>query len=246
VRQRPAIFAAAIARARADSARQANRNEVAYRATGRAQPQIKLDSLRALHRDSVDGALRTAGIIRGTMSDFNVRGRLSAENIIARGNGLHRAMVEYAVTNGGTPHMKSIVGGSIDSLSASGFALDSATVQATYAESSGTIELAVYQDSGYVYRAGADFLLSLDSSQVMWRSLSLQLDSARWVAAVPGLVQWGKHGIRVHDLDLRDHANGRIYANGYLPTEGPINLVVDLLYYAVDPRLRIERLAAAH
>jgi peptide/nickel transport system permease protein len=25
-----------------------------------------------------------------------------------------------------------------------------------------------------------------------------------------------------------------------------INLVVDLLYYAVDPRLRIERLAAAH
>jgi peptide/nickel transport system permease protein len=25
-----------------------------------------------------------------------------------------------------------------------------------------------------------------------------------------------------------------------------INLVVDLLYYAVDPRLRIERAAAAH
>ncbi|HEY8794295.1 MAG TPA: translocation/assembly module TamB domain-containing protein [Gemmatimonadaceae bacterium] len=228
VRQRPAIVAAAIARARADSARQANRNEVAYKATGRPQPQIKLDSLRALHRDSLDGALRTAGIIRGTISDFNVRGRLSAENIIARGNGLHRAMIEYAVTNGGTPHMRYIVGGSIDSLSASGFALDSATIQATYAEPSGTIELAVYQDSGYVYRAGAEFLLSLDSSQVMWRSLSLQLDTAQWVAAVPGLVQWGKHGIRVHDLDLRDGTNGRIYANGDLPVDGPMNMVVEL------------------
>ena len=162
------------------------------------------------------------------MSDFSVRGRLSAENIIARGNGLHRAMVEYAVTNGGTPHMRYVVGGSMDSLSASGFALDSATIQATYAEPSGTIELAVYQDSGYVYRAGADFLLSLDSNQVMWRSLSLQLDSALWVAAVPGLVQWGKHGIRVHDLDLRNRTNGRIYANGDLPTEGPIKMVVDL------------------
>ncbi|MDQ2768092.1 MAG: hypothetical protein M3Y30_13150, partial [Gemmatimonadota bacterium] len=158
VRQRPAILAAAIARAKADSARQANRNEVAERATGKPQPQIKLDSLRALRKDSVDGALRTAGIIRGTLSDFTVRGRLSAEHLIARGNGLNRARVEYAVTNGGTPQMKYVVGGELDSLSASGFALDSATIQATYAQPSGTVELAVYQDSGYVYRAGAEFL----------------------------------------------------------------------------------------
>ena len=171
VRQRPAIYAAAIARAKADSARQANRNEVAERATGRPQPKVLLDSLRALRRDSVDGALRTAGIVSGTISDFNVRGRLSAEHIIARGDGLHRAKIEYAITNGGTPQMKYVVGGSLDSLSASGFALDSATIQATYAQPSGTIELAVYQDSGYVYRAGAEFLLSLDSSQVRWRTL---------------------------------------------------------------------------
>ena len=98
VQPRPAILAAAIARAKADSARQANRNEVAYRATGRPQPQIKLDSLRALRKDSVDGALRTAGIVRGTISDFNVRGRLV-------GRAHHRARqwtaiaarVEYAV-----------------------------------------------------------------------------------------------------------------------------------------------------
>ena len=136
-RIRPAVLAAAIARARADSARQANRNEVAFRATGRPQPPIKLDSLRALRRDSVDGALRTAGIVHGTISDFNVRGRLSAERIIARGSGLNRARVEYAVTNGGTPRMKYVVGGSFDSLSASGFALDSATLQATYLEAVG-------------------------------------------------------------------------------------------------------------
>jgi hypothetical protein len=225
---RPAVLAAALARARADSARQANRNEVAYRATGRPQPPIKLDSLHALRRDSVDGAFRTAGIVHGTISDFDVRGRLSAEHIIARGSGLNRARVEYAVANGGTPRMKYVVGGSFDSLSASGFALDSATLQATYAKPSGTVELAVFQDSGYVYRAGADFLLSLDSNQVKWRALSLQLDSALWVAAVPGYMQWGKAGIIVHDLDLRNGSTGRIYANGALPVNGAMNLDLDV------------------
>ena len=228
VRQRPAIYAAALARAKADSARRANRNEVAERATGKRQPQVTLDSLRALRKDSVDGALRTAGIVSGSINDFNVRGRLSAEHIIARGSGLNHARVEYAVTNGGTPRMKYIVGGEMDSLSASGFALDSATIQATYSQPSGTVELAVFQDSGYVYRVGADFLLSLDSSQVMWRTLSLQLDSAQWKSAVPGFVQWGKQGIRVHDLDLRKGADGRIYANGDLPKTGPMDLTVSV------------------
>ena len=225
---RPAVLAAAIARARADSARQANRNEVAYQATGRPQPQIKLDSLRALRRDSVDGAVRTAGIVSGTISDFTVRGRLSAERIIARGNGLNRARVEYAVANGGTPQMKIVVGGSFDSVSASGFALDSATIQATYLKPSGTVELAIFQDSGYVYRAGAEFLVALDSSQVRWRTLSLQLDSALWVSAAPGFVQWGKSGIRVHDLDLRNGNIGRIYANGTMPVSGPMDLDLDV------------------
>jgi hypothetical protein len=225
---RPAVRAAALARARADSARQANRNEVAFRATGRPQPPIKLDSLHALRRDSVDGAVRTAGIVHGTISDFDVRGRLSAERIIARGSGLNRARVEYAVSNGGTPRMKYVVGGSFDSLSASGFALDSATLQATYSNPSGTVELVVFQDSGYVYRAGAEVLLSLDSSQVRWRALSLQLDTALWVAAVPGYVQWGKRGIVVHDLDLRNRSAGRIYANGELPVNGPMSFDFDV------------------
>ncbi|MBA2684780.1 MAG: translocation/assembly module TamB, partial [Gemmatimonadaceae bacterium] len=228
VRPRPAILAAAIARAKADSARQANRNEVAERATGKPQPQIVLDSLRALRRDSVDGALRTAGIVRGTMSDFTVRGQLLAEHLIARGNGLNKARIEYAVTNGGTPQMKFIVGGSFDSVSVSGFALDSATIQATYAKPSGAVELAVFQDSGYVYRAGAEFLLSLDSSQVKWRTLALQLDTANWVSAKPGSVQWGKYGIRVRNLDLREGSDGRIYANGDLPVNGPINMLVEV------------------
>jgi len=225
---RPAVRAAALARARADSARQASRNEVAFQATGRPQPPIKLDSLRALRRDSVDGSVRTAGIVHGTITDFDVRGRLSAEHIIARASGLNRARVEYAVAHGGTPRMKYVVGGSFDSLSASGFALDSATLRATYTKPSGTVELAVFQDSGYVYRAGMEFLLALDSSQVMWRALSLQLDTALWVSAVPGYVQWGKRGVLVHDLDLRNHSTGRIYANGELPVNGPASFVLDM------------------
>ncbi|MDQ2767384.1 MAG: translocation/assembly module TamB, partial [Gemmatimonadota bacterium] len=69
---------------------------------------------------------------------------------------------------------------------------------------------------------------SLDSSQVRWRTLALQLDSAQWNSAVPGYVQWGKAGIRVHDLDLRNGPNGRIYANGELPVEGAMNMLVEV------------------
>lgn len=228
VQVRPSIRRARIARLRADSARQASRSEVAYRATGRPQPPIRIDSLRALRRDSVDGSLRTAGIITGTMSDFDVRGRLAAQHLVARGSALNRALIEYAVADGGTPHMKYVVGGSLDSVSASGFALDSATVQATYAHPSGTLELAVYQDSGYVYRAGVDFLLSLDSNEVRWRAVQLQLDSTRWVSAAPGVFRWGKRGMEVSNLDLRDGSIGRIYANGKLPAAGAINLDVDV------------------
>ena len=64
---------------------------------------------------------------------------------------------------------------------------------------------------------------SLDSSQVRWRALSLQLDTALWESAVPGYVQWGKRGILVHELDLRNGTTGRIYANGELPVNGPMD-----------------------
>lgn len=228
VKVRPSIRRATIERLRADSTRQANRNEVAYRATGRPQPAIRIDSLRALRRDSVDGSLRTAGVVTGTISDFDARGRLAAQHIIARGSGIDRALIEYAVSHGGTKQMKYVVGGSLDSVSASGFALDSTTILATYAAPSGTMEVAVYQDSGYVYRAGVDFLLSLDSSEVKWRSVQLQLDTARWVSAKPGSFRWGKRGMEVHDLDLRDGPDGRIYANGNLPNDGPIDLDLDI------------------
>jgi len=228
VRARPSIRRARIERLRADSARQANRNEVAYRATGRPQPAITIDSLRALRRDSLDGSLRTAGVVTGTISDFNARGRLGAQRIIARGSAVNRALVEYAVSHGGTKQMKYVVGGTLDSVSASGFALDSTAILATYAAPSGTMDVTVYQDSGYVYRAGVDFLLSLDSSEVRWRNVQLQLDSARWVSATPGSFRWGKRGMELHDLDLRDGRDGRIYANGNLPSTGPINLDLEV------------------
>ena len=162
-----------------------------------------------------------------------MRGRLAAEHIIARGSALNRALVEYAVADGGTPRMKYVVGGSLDSVSASGFALDSATVQATYAQPSGTVELAVFQDSGYVYRAGVDFLLSLDSSEVRWRTVSLQLDSAHWVSAVPGAFRWGKRGMHVQQSRSARRLGGTdLRATENFPSSGPMNLDLDVHWVA--------------
>ena len=173
--------------------------------------------------------LRTAGIVHGTISDFDVRGRLSAERIIARGSGLNRARVEYAVSHGGTPRMKYVVGGSFDSLSASGFALDSATLLATYLEALGHRGARGVSGFGLrVSRRRGVPAQPRQQSRCGGARCRCSWTPRCWVSAVPGYVQWGKQGMLVHDLDLRNRSGGRIYANGELPVNGPMSFDLDV------------------
>ena len=61
----------------------------------------------------------------------------------------------------------------------------------------------------------------------------------------PASLRWGGPGVVVSDFELRDRGNGRIYANGLLPTEGvadfrldvdefPIGNIADILQTDVD------------
>ncbi|HEY9515352.1 MAG TPA: translocation/assembly module TamB domain-containing protein, partial [Gemmatimonadaceae bacterium] len=228
VAPRPGRVAAALEKARADSAREAQRTEVARAAVGGPPPKLHLDTIPALAADSISGAVYAAGKVTGGIKGFNVRGRLGVEKLIARGNVVRRGKVEYALVAAGTPSFAAAAGASLDSVEAAGFALDSVELRATYRKPGGMVDMAIYQDTGASYNVKSDYALSLDSNEVRIRDMMLRFGATRWSTVRPSAIQWGKRGVQVHALELRDGADGRLYVNGTIPTEGTADLDVSV------------------
>ncbi len=226
VRPRPGRMAAALARARADSARLAERRAVERAATGRAPPLPRIDTVRALRRDSVAGALYTAGMVQGGVSGFDVRGRLALRALVARGNVVHRGRIEYAWRAARTPASTIVVGALLDSVGAGGFALDSVDLRATYRKPGGQVQLAIYQDSGTSYHVRTEYALRLDRNELHILDLALRFGPRRWAAVRPATIQWGKQGLEVDSIELRSGERGRILVDADLPTAGPIDATV--------------------
>jgi len=226
VEPRPGRVAAALERARADSAREAARTEVARAATGAPAPKLRLDTIPAVPRDSLSGSVETAGEVTGWTKGFAVRGKLAVRKLVASGNVVRRGEGEYAVVQGGTPAMGVAAGLSIDSVQAAGFALDSVEVRAAYRKPGGTVDLAIYQDSGASYRVRSDYALALDHDELDIHDMNLRFGARRWRTVRPSKVQWGKSGIEVGALELSDGGDGQIFVDGRIPTEGQANLGV--------------------
>ena len=226
VQPRPGRVAAALERARADSAREAARTEVARAATGAPPPKLHLDSVSAVPRDSLAGSFFTEGNVSGWTGGFRVRGRLGVEKLVASGNVVRKGEGEYAVVDGGTPALAVAAGLSLDSVQAAGFALDSVEARASWRKPGGTVDVAVYQDSGTSYRAQSDYLLETDRDELKLRDVSLRLGSRRWRLREPSTISWGKSGIEVAALELSDGGDGRISIDGRIPEAGDADLAV--------------------
>jgi translocation and assembly module TamB len=226
VRPRPGRVAAALEQARADSAREAQRTEVARAATGAPPPKLHVDSVPSVPRDSLSGSLDAAGKVTGWTKGFGVRGQLGVEKLVASGNVVRKGEGEYAVVDGGTPAMAVAAGLSLDSVQAAGFALDSVEVRAAYRKPGGTVDLAIYQDSGASYRVRSDYALALDHDELDIHDMNLRFGERRWRTVRPSKVQWGKKGFEVSALELSDGGDGRIFVDGRIPTEGQADLGV--------------------
>ena len=226
VSPRPGRVAAALQKARADSAREAQRTEVARAATGAPPPRLHLDTIPAVPRDSLSGAVVAAGKVTGWLEGFGIRGKLGVENLVASGNVVRRGEAEYAVVDGGTPAIAVAAGASLDSLQAAGFALDSVELRASYRKPGGTVDVAVYQDSGTSYQVQSDYLLALDYDELRIRKIALRFGPTRWQSLRPSTIQWGKRGLEVGALELSNGSDGRIYVNGTVPVEGQADLGV--------------------
>ncbi|HEU4565100.1 MAG TPA: translocation/assembly module TamB domain-containing protein [Gemmatimonadaceae bacterium] len=239
VRPRPGRAAELLRAARADSARLARATEVERAALGTPAPALKVDSVPGIRRDSVAGSLHAAGVVRGGLQRFSVRGRAAALGVVARGSAVRAAAMEYALVDGGTPRMSIAAGASLDSIEAAGFALDSADLRVAYAKPNGSVQLVVVQNESQEYATSADFTLHLDHSELHLRDMRLRFDTTVWASTRPGAIRWGKPGMEVRDIELRNGAGGRIYADGRIPSTGPIALDVGISGFQIGDLVRL-------
>lgn len=220
VQPRPARVVAALAKARADSARIADSTEVERAVTGKPMPRIPLRIPQAVPRDTVSGSLLAAGTITGNLQNFDLRGRLGAENLVVRGYSANRLRAEYAWNNARTPDSQIALAVQGDTITAAGFAFDSLDARLAYKKPGGRIEVVVLQGNNREYALLGDFTALNGTRELRISNVSLQFDTAQWHTTHPAVIRSASNGITVENLELRDRGIGRIYANGLLPTQG--------------------------
>lgn len=232
VRPRSALVARAMARAREDSARIARATEVERAATGRPMPRVAVNLPPALARSALSGHLYAAGTLRGNLKDFDVRGRLTADDLVARGNAAKTLRAEYAWTNARTSQSTIAVGVEGRELSVKGFAFDTLEGRLSYRRPSGEIQLAIRQGDERDYSMRGSFVVG-SRREVKVRNLALRMDTTVWTLARTATLHWHPAGMEVHDVELRSNKGGMVYANGMLPTEGNANLVLDIQNFQI-------------
>lgn len=234
VKPRPGPVAERLAALREDSIRVAQKLAVA-RAAGVATlaTPIVIDTPASFRRDSLAGAALIQGKLVGGLSGFDLNGTLDASGIVALGNTLNRAKATYVWNRALTDSAKLSVRANLDSVSAAGFAIDSAVVRATYLKPGGDAQIRIFQNSRRDYAMNAAYAIYPDRNELRFDTLRFRFDSTRWASVRPGSVLWGQPGIEVDSLDLRNGKGGRIFADGKVPSEGVANLDVDVREFEV-------------
>jgi autotransporter translocation and assembly factor TamB len=232
VRPRSALVARAIAQQRDDSARIARATAVERAATGRPMPRVPLNLPRTLARDALSGKVYAAGTLKGNLRNFDVRGRLTADNVVARGNSVGALRAEYAWMNARTPASTIAVGVEGRALSVGGFAFDTLEGRLSYKRPSGEIQLAVRQGDERDYSMAGAFVVG-SKREVKLRNLALRMDTTVWRLARVATLHSHPAGIELHDVELRSNKGGMVYVNGMLPTEGQADVVIDVRNFQV-------------
>jgi translocation and assembly module TamB len=234
VRPRTALVARALERAKEDSLRIARATEVERAATGRPMPRVPVNMPPAIARGALSGRVYAAGTLRGNVRDFDLRGRLSADDVIARGNTAKSLRAEYAWTNARTTTSRLAVGVEGSGITVKGFAFDTLEGRLGYSKPNGELQLAVRQgekdERDYTVRG--TFVVG-SKREVKLNDLALRMDTTVWRLAHAAIIHMHPAGVELHDFELRSNKGGLVYANGMLPTEGNANLVLEVRNFQV-------------
>jgi translocation and assembly module TamB len=231
-RPRSALVSRALERARADSSRIASATEVERAATGRAMPKIVADTPRSIARSVLSGKVYAAGTLRGNIKNFDLRGRLTADNLIARGNSARTLRSEYAWTNARTPSSTIVVALEGSQITVKGFAFDTLEGRLAYHSPTGEIQVAVRQGDERDYSARGSFVIG-SKREVRINNLALRMDTTVWRLAHAAVIHWHPAGMELHDVEFRSNKGGLVYANGMVPTAGNANVVLDIQNFQI-------------
>lgn len=227
VEPRPGRVAGAVARARADSARLARATEVERAALGEPPVTLHVNAPGPLPRDSLAGAVTAAGTVSGGFDSLVVQGTLSAEAVAARGFAVCHASASYGWRRA-SGRTRLAAGLDADSVQAAGFAFDSVSARAAYADSTGTLALGITADTAVRYRALANVTLRDHGGEVRVRQLDVRAADAEWRAVRPAIATWSTGRFALRDLDLTDGAEGRIIAHATVPDSGATSALLDI------------------
>ena len=232
---RPGILASRIARARADSAREAKATEVERAALGK--PPVTLaavDTPKVVSKSQLSGSLIADGVATGNIHDFGLKGTASGANIVARGNTIARFNAQYDWTNALTPQSHVDITADASRVNASGFDLDSVHTRVAYTKPQGTAEITVVQNATDVYSLNADYLLNKTRNELRLNRMQLRFDSTVWASTRASTLHWGEAGVDIDKLELRNQSTGRIYVDGLIPKNGRANVEVAVDNFAVE------------
>ncbi len=216
VAPRPAVIAEAIARARADSAHEADTSEIQRAIAGTAPPALAVDTPRALRRDSLGGRALATGTVTGNIRRFELSGDLEADSLVAEGNAARHATARYHWS--GAPSLDSAATATVhlDSATLAGFAVSGLDAQVGYRKPNGTVLLAVRETPARDFAANARFRYTPSETEVQYDSLNLRIDTTLWRAVHPASVAWGTSGVRIRNVELNAGRNGHITVDGLL------------------------------
>lgn len=231
VTPRPRRNAELIAEARRDSARIAEETEVERMVTGRPAPASPVvDTARAVRLDSLAGSLHLTGRVEGSIKRMDGEARAEAKGLLARGSSVGNAIADVTVRDAFTPTPRLETKARMDSLSVSGFLLDSAALTVSFQQDSGNVVAEVVQSRDARYALAADYSITPEDNALRLARTALQFDTTQWNSQGPATIRWGKSGVLVEGLDLNDGRGGRLYANGRVAPDGApaANLDVDI------------------
>ncbi|MDB4905376.1 MAG: hypothetical protein JWO05_160 [Gemmatimonadetes bacterium] len=231
---RKGLVARLTRKARSDSVKESNATQIERLAAGKAAPRLNLNVPAAVRRDTLSGSLLAAGTLTGSIERFDLRARVGAENLVARGNSVKQLRAEVAWNAARTPNSQLVIGAKADSVSAYGFVFDTADVRLAYGQRAGHVEAVVRQGKEKDYALKGDFSLSPDHNEVRIADATLRFDTTTWRSVQPAAIRWSAAGIEVKTLDFRNASNGRIYVDGLLPKQGRASLVLAVDNLDVD------------
>jgi translocation and assembly module TamB len=214
--------------ARADSARRAEAVRIERIALGLPEGvTLAVDSLPPLRRDSLAGRLAANGTLRGNVKELGVDASVRGSGLVVRGTSVRELDATVASANVRDSSSPLRFRLTADSVEASGYAFERVQADGSWRDRQLSADVRVRQDSIISYAMLGRYARPAAGAQtVRLDSLRATFGSLVWRLAHPGAVRIDSAAVALDSLDLRSSSGGRLYANGIVPSTGPVRLDV--------------------